>query len=133
MSGAKCACLDIEDTNLQNPINRYEYMKIKASLVPEEFKQLYNLHDKVYNGFIHMEVWQGIYGLPQADILANKLLKQRLANHGYFELPHTPGLFKHTSQPIQFTLVVDDFGIKYTEERNPQHLIDAIEEYYTVS
>jgi hypothetical protein len=97
---------------LQTPMDRYEYMRIKANLVPDEFKDLYKLH-KIYNGFIYMEIRRGCYGLPQAGILANKLLKQRLAKHGYFEVPHTPGLFKHTSRPVQFTLVVDDFGIKY--------------------
>ena len=54
-----------------------------------------------------------MYGLPKAGILANKLLKKRLAKYGYFEMPHTPGLWKHVSRPIAFTLVVDDFGIKY--------------------
>ncbi len=39
-----------------------------------------------------MEIRKGMYGLPQAGILANKLLKLGLARHGYFELPHTPGL-----------------------------------------
>jgi hypothetical protein len=38
-----------------------------------------------------------MYGLPQAGILANKLLKKWLARHGYFEQPHTPGLWKHVS------------------------------------
>ena len=96
----------------RHPMDRYEYMRIKADLVPEEFKQLYNLHDKIHNGYIYMEIRHGCYGLPQAGILANKLLKKRLAKHGYFELPHTPGLFKHISRPVQFTLVVDDCGGK---------------------
>jgi hypothetical protein len=32
-----------------------------------------------------------MYGLPQAGILANKLLKKHLAKYGYFEQSHTPG------------------------------------------
>jgi hypothetical protein len=80
-----------------------------------------------------MEIRRGCYGLPQAGILANKLLKKRLAKHGYFELPHTPGLFKHISRPVQFTLVVDDFGIKYVGEDNLQHLLNAIEQDYSIS
>jgi hypothetical protein len=54
-----------------------------------------------------MEIRRAMYGLPQAGILANKLLKQRLAKHGYYEVTHTPGLWKHISRPVQFTLVVD--------------------------
>jgi hypothetical protein len=30
-----------------------------------------------------MEIRRAMYGLPQAGMLANKLLKQRLAKHGY--------------------------------------------------
>ncbi len=54
-----------------------------------------------------------MYGLPQSGILANKLLKKRLALHGYFEQSHTPGLWKHVSRPVWFNHCVDDFGIKY--------------------
>ena len=67
-----------------------------------------------------------VYGLPQAGILANKLLKKRLARHGYFEQPHTPGLWKHTIRPVWFNLCVDDFGIKYIGEENLQHLYNAL-------
>ena len=59
-----------------------------------------------------MEILRGMYGLPQSGILANKLLKKRLAKQGYYELPHTPGIFLHETRQIWFTLVVDNFGIK---------------------
>jgi hypothetical protein len=52
-----------------------------------------------------------MYGLPQAGILANKLLKERLELDGYTEQPHTPGLFKHKARPVWFNLTADDFGI----------------------
>ncbi len=66
-----------------------------------------------------------MYGLPQAGILANKLLKKRLAKHGYFEQPHTPGLFSHKSRPIWFKLAVDNFGIKYIGKETLQHLYNS--------
>jgi hypothetical protein len=65
---AKYACADIGDMYLQTPMHQYEYMLIKANLVPDEFKDLYNLHEKVYNGIIYMEIRRGCYGLPQAGI-----------------------------------------------------------------
>jgi hypothetical protein len=130
--GARFACADIENMYLQTPMSRYEYMRIKADLVPTDFKNAYNLWDKIYNGYIYMEIRRGCYGLPQAGILANKLLKKRLATDGYFELPHTPGLFKHISRPVQFSLVVDDFGIKYSGQEHLDHLIQAIKRHYDV-
>ena len=73
-----------------------------------------------------------MYGLPQAGILANKILKQRLATKGYYEMPHTPGLWKHIHRPITFSLVIDDFDIKYVGEEKFKHLLNAIKEEYTV-
>ena len=79
-----------------------------------------------------MEIQKGVYGLPQAGILANKLLRKRLAKHGYFELPHTPGLWRHIARPVWFTLVVDDFGIKYIGEEHAKHLLNALHSNFTI-
>ncbi len=80
---------------LDTPLDRFEYMRMPIALIPDKVIDFYNLRPKIKNGFIYMEIRKGMYGLPQAGILANKLLKARLAPHGYFEQPHTPGLFKH--------------------------------------
>ena len=40
----------------------------------------------------------------------------------------TPGLWKHVNRPIQFSFVVDDFGVKYDEEEHAKHLIKALEQ-----
>jgi hypothetical protein len=69
---------------------------------------------------------RAVWGLPQAGILANKLLCKRLAPHGYYECKQMPGLWKHTSRPISFTLVVDDFGVKYTDQGDVDHLIGSL-------
>ena len=73
-----------------------------------------------------------MYGLPQAGILANKLPKARLAKHGYHELTHTPGLFKHDTHLVWFTLVVDNFGIKYTNAEHCKHLLDILKSFYDI-
>ena len=108
-------------------------MRMPINLIPEEFATLYNLHEKVKNGFVYMQIEKGMYGLPQAGILANKLLRKRLAPHGYYEMPHTPGLWRHIHRPIQFTLVVDDFGVKYTGKEHADHLLHALKTKYEVS
>ncbi|KAL7477253.1 hypothetical protein ACHAW6_003069 [Cyclotella cf. meneghiniana] len=74
-----------------------------------------------------------MYGLPQADILANKLFKQCLAKQGYYEVAHTPGLWKRISRPISFTLVVDNFGIKYIGKEHADHLLNTLNEHYTLN
>jgi hypothetical protein len=37
----------------------------------------------------------------------------RLEAEGYYEAATTPGLWRHKWQPIQFCLIVDDFGVEY--------------------
>ena len=78
----------------------------------------YSLHDKVHNGHVYCEIRKGMYGLPQAGKIANDLLKKRLAEFGYHETKYTPGLWKHNTRPVHFTLVVDDFGIKFVGEEH---------------
>ena len=78
------------------------------------------------NGYIHLEMRQAVWGLPQAGILANKRLQRKLAPFGYFESTNTPGLRYHESCPITFTLVVDNFGVKYENKDNVDHLIASI-------
>ena len=73
-----------------------------------------------------------MYGLPQAGRLTNKLLKQRLSKFGYYETITTPGLWKHTFRPVYFTLIVDDFGIKFKDIKNGMHLIETLKTFYDV-
>jgi hypothetical protein len=74
-----------------------------------------------------------MYGLPHASILVFNQLKTHLTTHGYAPCTHTPGLWTHSTRPIAFTLVVEDFGIKYTNRDDAIHLISALEELYTVT
>ena len=74
-----------------------------------------------------------MYGLKQAAILAYKQLKENLSKHGYYPIPHTVGMWKHTSRPTTFCLCVDDFGIKYTSQEDAQHLITALQAYYQIT
>ena len=67
-------------------------MGMKLDLMPEEYIEQNNLREKAKNGYVYIEIQKGMYGLPQAGILANKLLRKRPPKHGYFELPHAPGL-----------------------------------------
>ena len=78
-----------------------------------------------------IEIRRSIYGLPQSGKLANEYLLNKIAPHGYYEVKHTPVLWKHISRPIQFTLVVDDFGVKYTRRKDLEHLLGVLEKEFT--
>ena len=85
------------------------------------------------NGSIYIKAKRGMYGLPQAGLLANELLKKRLNKHGYRQSKLVPGLWKHDTRPIQFTLVDDDFGVKYVGEEHAQHLKNTLEAHYKLT
>ena len=130
--GARYLCIDIKNFYLGTPLPRFEYMKIPLSAFPPHIIEQYNLTTHALHGYVYVEIRKAIYGLPQAGILANQLLKQRLRPHGYYEVPHTPGLWKHVTRHIQFTLTVDDFGVKYCGKDNALHLINALQQHYTL-
>ena len=79
---------------------------------------------------MYVEVQKGVYGLPQAGKLAQELLEQRLNEHGYRQSKLTPGFWKHDWRPICFTLVVDDFGVKYVGKEHVEHLLSIIKKDY---
>ena len=64
-----------------------------------------------------------MYGLPQAGSLGQDQLELHLNKDGYFQSQTVPGFWEHKTKSIQFVLVVDDFGIKYINKDDLDHLI----------
>ena len=71
-----------------------------------------------------------MYGLPQAGLLSQQCLIAHLAKHGYHECTRTKCLFRHATNGISFSLVVDDFGVKYRTEESVRHLMACLTEKY---
>jgi hypothetical protein len=133
---AKFMTIDIKDFFLQTARmaeKNFAYMKIALNVIPADIITKYNLHDKAIQGFVYVRVVKGMYGLPQAGRLANDQLIEKLAPFGYAPCKFTPGLWKHATRDISFLLVVDDFGVKYTNRSDAEHLITALETAYKIS
>jgi hypothetical protein len=130
---AKFMGLDIDSFYLATPMDQYEYMRLSIDLFPEHTMRQYNLRQHARKGYIYVEIRKAIYGLPQAGILSNLLLQKRLAPAGYYEVAHTPGLWRHVTRPIQFSLGVDNFGVKYVGQENAQHLINTLQKNYKLT
>ena len=47
-----------------------------------------------------------------------------------YKVAHTPGLWTHTMLLKQFTLTVDDFGVKYNNKDHAYHLIHTLCSHY---
>ncbi len=109
--------IDLTDFYLgtENPFP--QFLKIYLDAYPDAvlsrlrldpFVQL-NRHGK---RFVLFRMDKTLYGLKEAGELSNLRLVQLLSSFGFVETS-TPCLFRHTSRPITFVLVVDDFGVKY--------------------
>ncbi len=102
--------------------------------MPVDIIEHYNLRDKATpNGYIYCKMQKRMYGLPQAGIITQQLLKECLQKHGYYQSQTTPGLWKHDTHLISFSLVVSDFGVKYLGKENAHHLLVTARHYYKCS
>jgi hypothetical protein len=117
---AQYMTLAIINFYLNTPMLRYEYMHIQINDIPEEIIVEYGLREKVLSdGHVHVEIQNRVYSLPQAGILAQQLLKERLNKYGY---PQS-----------KFMLVVDDFGVKCEGKEHAMHLIKILKQNYKIS
>ena len=131
--GAKFMTLDIKDFYLNTPMENPEFLRMKLDQFPQDVIDHYQLNKKVdANGTLYIRVEKGMYGLPQAGIIAQNLLEKRLRDDGYTQSDQTPGYWKHSWRPISFSLVVDDFGVKYVGDEHAEHLLIVLREFYDV-
>ena len=101
---ARFVNLDIGNFYLETPMEQKEYARIRVDDIPMQFMDEFDLWDLVVDGYVYIEIGKGMYGLPQAGILANELLRKQLQPFGFYECKHTPGLWRHVTHNISFTL-----------------------------
>jgi hypothetical protein len=131
---AKCIMMDIKDFYLRTPMKRPEYMQLKITDIPEEIIEQYKLKSSATpDGYIYCEITRGMYGLPQAAIIAQELLEKQLAEYGYYQSKIINRSWKHKTRPICFCLVVDDFAVKYVNREDANHLINTIRKYFPMT
>ncbi len=132
--GARCVMVDIKDFYLCMLMKRFEYMRLKITDIPEEIIREYGLKAlATSDGYVYREIQKGMYGIPQAGIIAQELLKEQLAKYGYHQSKIIAGIWSHKTRSICFTLVVDDFAVKYINEMDTTRLIDALKRDYTIT
>ncbi len=77
------ATMDLQNFYLNSPLDQSEYVRIKLVDIPQEFIDKYKLNKLARDSWIYFKMRRGMYGLPQAGILANNLLQDRLAKFDY--------------------------------------------------
>ena len=72
---AKSMTIDVNYFYLNTPMARREYMRLKLSNLPESVVRHYNIEANSTQGeYVYVKIKRGIYGLPQAGIIAQQLL-----------------------------------------------------------
>ncbi len=131
---AKFMTIDIKDFYLMTPMECYKYFRMKLVLFPQDIINEYGLRDKAdADGNVFCEVQCGMYGLPQAGIIAQDLLTKRLHKAGYQQSKISPGYWCHDWCPISFTLVIENFGVKYINKEDVEHLASVLKQDYKIN
>ncbi len=90
---ARFMTMDISNFYLTTPLLHSKFIQLKLTDIPDEVIKEYNLKEKATkNGSLYIKAKQGMYGQPQAGLLANELLEKCLNKHGYRQSKLVPGL-----------------------------------------
>ena len=106
---------------------------IQIYTIQQKVSDKCDLKGGVHNGYIFELVTKDMYGLPQAWRIAHDDLVKHTEPYEYWPLSKTPGLWIHENCPINFNLVVDDFGVKYLAKEHALNLKAALEDKYKVT
>ena len=81
--GTKFLVFDLKYFYLNTPMEQPEFLCIKLNNFPEYVIEHYKLQKKVDDKrFVYVKCVCRMYGLPHTGVIAQKLLKERLKNHG---------------------------------------------------
>ena len=128
--GADFCTADIGNFYLGSTLERLEYMWLSRAQVPDDIQEQFKDRICWIGDKTMVRITKGLYGLPQAGRIAFEKLSRLLRKHDYSVCRNTPCLFKHASNGIVFTLVVDDFAIKYSSKTSIEHLFASIRKEY---
>ena len=82
--------------------------------------------DKQINGFLYVDMEKVMYWLVQAIIIEHTDLKEHLCPFIYEPATINPGLWLRNINGINFTLVVNEFGIRYQRREETLCLINTL-------
>ncbi len=90
--------MDIKGFYLNTPMAQYKYMQLQIADMPNDVIKHFYLTDLATpDGYVYCKIQKGMYGLPQAGIIAQQLLEKQLQEHGYCQSKTTPSLPKHNT------------------------------------
>jgi hypothetical protein len=70
---AEMMMMDIKKYYLCTPLPTYEYMHLPISILPDNIVEKYHLTRRAVDGWVYLEIQNGMCDLKQAGILVNQL------------------------------------------------------------
>ena len=132
-SGAKFMTLDLKDFYLNIPMECFEFLQMKIDHFPQDVINYYCLKEKIDDeGYLLVCIKKGMYDLPEAGIIAQKLLEKHLEEQGYRQSATTLGYWNHDWRQISFLLVIVNFGVKYVGKEHANHRLSVLRKFYIV-
>ena len=102
--GAKWCGFELVSMYLNTGLTTNEYLKIHINRIPQEFIYEYDLNEYVTpDGWVFAKIRKGMFGLPQAGILAHNKLKKVLKTTVTLLSP-TPQDYGATTQDLSHLL-----------------------------
>ena len=105
--------INIKYFRLGNPMNQYEDMQIPVTYIPGYIMFQNNLVSLAVNNNILVKIRKGIYKLPHAGLIVQQRLNKYFYQYEYTSAESALGIYTHHARKTTFTLIVDDFGLKY--------------------
>lgn len=108
-------------------------MCIHSKYFFDDIREKYNIDEIVADdGYVYVRIEKGMYRLKQAAVLAYNNLVKILDKYGYEPCANTNSIWKHRTRKTKFVLCVDDFGIKYFNEEDKNHLLNALKDHFQI-
>ena len=109
-------------------------MRLPINVISKEYIYQNNLLSLVIDEYVYIEISKKkVYGLPHAGRITYDQLHDHPVKYGYTPTRLTRSIWQHSNHSITFTLVVDDFGIKSIGQYHPNHLTNAIRNFYIIN
>ena len=113
---------------LNNPIFRFEYIKILLLWFPQDIIDQYNIMNLVdKDSFVYVDIHNGVYSPKQEACIDVASLVKLLNTHGYCPLFSNSEIWCHETLPTKFSLCMDYLGIKYTNPARDHHLVNILQ------
>lgn len=132
--GVGAMIVDVKDAYLNSTLDEPCYMRIRLDQLAPNTIAKYGLAALAKNGSVLHKITKGIYGHPEAGRLWQQtLVRDCLTPAGFKALPSSPCLFANEDKTVVFSLVVDDFFIKYRTREAAEPLLVALKKLYTIT